>query len=247
MNIYLTIAFLFTVGSLAGWVIEFFFRHYFSSDNPQHKWVNPGFCTGPYLPLYGFGLVSLFLLSIVSEHYNMFSSIKLIIVWLLLITIILTAIEYIAGIICLKVFHVKLWDYSDCWGNFQGIICPLFSLFWTILGVIYLLFIHQHIINLLIWLSNNLAFSFFVGMFYGVFIIDLVHSSNLLVKIKKFADENEVIVHIEKIKAEIIRIKQERKEKNNLFAQLSTSHKHLNEILSEVKEQISEIVSNKSK
>ena len=52
-------------------------------------------------------------------------------------------------------------------------------------------------------------------MFYGVFIIDLVHSSNLLVKIKKFADENEVIVHIEKIKAEIIRIKQERKEKNN--------------------------------
>ena len=84
-------------------------------------------------------------------------------------------------------------------------------------------------------------------MFYGVFIIDLVHSSNLLVKIKKFADENEVIVHIEKIKAEIIRIKQERKEKNNIFAQLSTSHKHLNEILSEVKEQISEIVSNKSK
>ena len=247
MNIYLTIAFLFTVGSLAGWVIECFFRHYLSSDNPQHKWVNPGFCTGPYLPLYGFGLVALFLLSIVSEHYNMFSSIKLIIVWLLLITIILTAIEYIAGIICLKVFHVKLWDYSDCWGNVQGIICPLFSLFWTILGVIYLLFIHQHIINLLIWLSNNLAFSFFVGMFYGVFIIDLVHSSNLLVKIKKFADENEVIVHIEKIKAEIIRIKQERKEKNNIFAQLSTSHKHLNEILSEVKEQISEIVSNKSK
>ncbi|MGN1399419.1 MAG: hypothetical protein ACI4WG_05430 [Erysipelotrichaceae bacterium] len=247
MNFPLTVAFLFAIGSLVGWVIEFFFRHYFSSDNPDHKWVNPGFCVGPYLPLYGFGLVALFLLSLVSEYFDMFSSIWLIIIWLLLITVILTVIEYIAGIISTKIFHVKLWDYSDCWGNIQGIICPLFSLFWTILGVIYLLLIHQHIINLIVWLSNNLAFSFFIGMFYGIFIIDVIYSSKILVKIKKFADENEVIVHIEKIKAEVIRMKQERKEKNSLFSQLSISQKHLNEILTEVKEEISEILSKKTK
>lgn len=56
MNLFLTIAFLFFIGSMAGWVIEVVFRRFFSSANPERKWINPGFLSGPYLPLYGFSL-----------------------------------------------------------------------------------------------------------------------------------------------------------------------------------------------
>lgn len=63
MNLFLTIAFLFFIGSMAGWVIEVVFRRFFSSANPERKWINPGFLSGPYLPLYGFSLCVLFLLS----------------------------------------------------------------------------------------------------------------------------------------------------------------------------------------
>ena len=39
----------------------------------------------------------------------------------------MTLIEYVAGVFCLKFLKVRLWDYSNLWGNVQGIICPLFS------------------------------------------------------------------------------------------------------------------------
>ena len=45
MNFILTLAYLFFVGSISGWVLELFFRKWFSSSNPEHKWINPGFCT----------------------------------------------------------------------------------------------------------------------------------------------------------------------------------------------------------
>ena len=53
MNLFLTLAFLFFIGAITGWVIEVLFRRFLSSANPERKWINPGFCTGPYLPLYG--------------------------------------------------------------------------------------------------------------------------------------------------------------------------------------------------
>ena len=63
MSLFLVLTFLFFVGSVAGWVLELFYRRFFSRNNPERKWINPGFLTGPYLPLYGFSLVILFSLS----------------------------------------------------------------------------------------------------------------------------------------------------------------------------------------
>ena len=126
----------------------------------------------------------------------------------------MTAVEYIAGIISVKVFKVRLWDYNNEWGNIQGIVCPKFSLIWALLGSVYYFLIHHYILNSLKWLSCNLAFSFVIGLFFGVFIIDAVKSAQLIAKLKKFAEEKDVIVKYEHLK-EYIRKKQE-----------ETSHKH---------------------
>lgn len=48
MNFFLAMAFLFFVGSILGWGIELVFRRIV-----HHKWINPGFCIGPYVPIYG--------------------------------------------------------------------------------------------------------------------------------------------------------------------------------------------------
>ena len=53
-------AYLFALGSMIGWVLEFFYRKFFDPVNVERKWLNPGFLTGPYLPLYGFALLLLF-------------------------------------------------------------------------------------------------------------------------------------------------------------------------------------------
>ena len=49
MNLLLVLAYLFFLGSVFGWLLELFFRKFFSGSNPEHKWINPGFCVGPYL------------------------------------------------------------------------------------------------------------------------------------------------------------------------------------------------------
>ena len=45
--------FMFLLGNVIGYVFEVLFRRFVSAG----KWVNPGFMRGPWLPLYGFGLV----------------------------------------------------------------------------------------------------------------------------------------------------------------------------------------------
>ena len=99
--------------------------------------------------------------------------------------LVMTLIEYIAGVIFIKGMKVKLWDYSKEKFNFQGIICLRFSIYWAILGAVYYFLIHPHILNALNWFSNNLAFSFVVGMFFGIFGVDLVYSLGIVKKINK--------------------------------------------------------------
>lgn len=214
MGIFLTLAYLFFIGSVIGWVLELLYRNL---TQKHQKWVNPGFCTGPYLPIYGFGLCMLFLLASLERYSLIQNPIWNKICLFIAMSVGMTLIEYLAGLFCLKVLKVRLWDYSDLWGNVQGIICPLFSFFWTILGAIYYFLIHPYILGGLNWLSRNLAFSFFIGMFFGIFILDVAHSGNLIVKLKRFADENEVIVRYEALKDHILTVHEKKKAKYRFF------------------------------
>lgn len=197
MTTVLTLCFLFFVGSCIGWGIEVVFRRIFTAK----KWINPGFLTGPYLPLYGFGVVGMYLICLIPIDTGM--------PWLnAVITIaiagvVMTVIEYLAGIIFIKGMRVKLWDYTNRWGNIQGIICPLFSLIWLAVAALYYFVIDPFVISWVEWFVSNMPFAFVVGYFFGVFTIDFSHSIHLTVKIRKFATEHNVIVKYEKVKESV--------------------------------------------
>lgn len=234
VSLFLALAFLFFMGSLSGWVIELLFRRFFSRANPERKWINPGFCTGPYLPLYGFGLCIMFLIASLEKYHFVENSFWNKVAFFALAALAMTVMEYIAGILCLKITKVRLWDYSDEWGNVQGIICPKFSLIWALLGAVYYFLIHPHILEALFWLSQNLAFSFVIGLFFGVFIIDVVHSAQLVAKLKKFADDNDVIVRYETIKTHIRNAQDKAAQKHHFFRPFR-SEVPLNEHLKEMR------------
>lgn len=221
MNLFLTLAFLFFIGCTLGWVLEFFFRRIV-----HKKWINPGFLVGPYLPLYGFGLCTLFLLCSI-DLSGIGSAAVRYIVLVCIITAAMTLLEYVAGIIFIKGMKIKLWDYSGQWGNIQGIICPLFTLAWGGIGAIYLFFIHDNILNALGWLAENLAFSFVIGLFFGVFMVDFAYSMHLGTKIRSWAKKNDVVVKYERFKDSVKERAEARKEKINfLFATHSRSGLH---------------------
>lgn len=219
MNIFLIYAFLFSMGSMLGWVIELLYRHKFSASNPEHRWINPGFCVGPYLPLYGFGLCILYFMAMIIGKFEMNRAVEWVLA-IILIAVLLTALEYAAGIFLIKAANVRLWDYSHLWGNVNGLICPLFTFFWTLMGVFYYFAIHPYILDAVAWLASNLAFSFVIGVFYGVFTIDVCYSINFVSKVKAFADENDIIVKYEELKNAAYERRQERREKVKFFFNL---------------------------
>lgn len=222
MGMFLILAFLFFIGSVSGWIMELFFRRFVSAANPDRKWINPGFCTGPYLPLYGCGLCILYLVAQLEQYFFSESPVLSKLTVFVMMAVCMTAIEYIAGILSLKVAKVRLWDYTKEWGNIQGIICPKFSLIWAALGAVYYFAIHPYILGALDWLSRNLAFSFCIGLFWGVFLIDVADAAQLTAKLKKYADENNVIVRYEAIKADIRRKHDIAKRRYNFFRPFRT-------------------------
>lgn len=237
MSIFLTLAYLFLIGSVIGWVLELLFRNLTARNK---KWVNPGFCTGPYLPIYGFGLCLLYLLASLEQYNLIINPFWNKMMLFLAMAAGMTLIEYIAGLFCLKYLKVRLWDYSDLWGNIQGIICPLFSFFWAILGAVYYFLIHPYILDALAWLSRNLAFSFFIGMFFGIFILDVVHSANLVVKLKVFAEEYAVVLTYEGIKDHIREAQQKINAKYHFFLPFHSEYplrEHLKEIVESLEHQ----------
>lgn len=229
INTPLILAFLFAVGAMLGYWIEFLFRNLISHSGPKGKYfINPGFCKGPYLPIYGVGLTVMYIITYTINHS--FSNPSPVIV-IIVITIAMTLIEFIGGVFLLKVMNLRLWDYRDRWGNVMGVICPLFSFFWGLIGAFYYLLIHPLAKDGIAWLSNNLAFSFFVGLFYGVFIIDDVISTKEAIDIKHFGDANGIVVKYEELKDTLQKARKEASKKLKFFNQTAVENLPFKDVL----------------
>ena len=182
MKYLVIISTLFVIGSLIGWIIELFFRRFVS----QKKWMNPGFLTGPYLSIYGFGVLALYAVS--NIPLGITNQIVDIIVRILIIGVAMTVVEFIAGLIFIKGLKVKLWDYSKRKGNIMGIICPSFSLIWLVVGSLYYFLLNPFLVEGISWISENLIYTYFVGMVMGAMAVDFAYSIHLATKLKEYKE-----------------------------------------------------------
>lgn len=205
---------IFFFGAMCGWVMELFFRRF-----AHKKWVNPGFLAGPWLPLYGLGLLGLYGMSSIDLSFiqNIFlQKVCLIAV----ITLLMTLLEYVTGSIFIKGLKVKLWDYSDRKGNIQGIICPLFSLIWGVIGAVYNLLLHPYVSVMAEFVAVHTEFYFILGILSGIFILDNFYSFRVVAKIKKWATENDIVVKYEQFRLNIKQNAEKLKQKNSFIFSL---------------------------
>ena len=186
MKYLVIISTLFVIGSIFGWCLELLFRRFVS----QKKWMNPGFLTGPYLPIYGSGVVVLYGIS--NVPLGITNHAADIIVRILIIGVGMTVIEFIAGLIFIKGMGIKLWDYSDRKGNIMGIICPIFSLAWLAVGSLYYFFLNPVLVNGINWISENLIYPYFVGIVIGMIVVDFAYSLHLGLKIKELKEASSI-------------------------------------------------------
>ena len=182
MKYLVIISTLFVIGSLFGWVLELFFRRFVS----QKKWMNPGFLTGPYLPIYGIGVAVLYGVSNIPLGIDL--PVVDIIIRIAIIGVGMALIEFIAGLIFIKGFKIKLWDYSNRKGNIMGIICPIFSLAWLAVGSLYYFLLNPVLVKGISWISDNLIYTYFVGVVIGAILVDFAYSVHLATKLRQFKE-----------------------------------------------------------
>ena len=202
MSLFLVFVFIFYLGSSVGWILELFYRRLESK-----KWVNPGFLMGPYLPIYGIGLVILTLLHVILAKYNLHPAITIVIMG-----ICMTLLELLTGLFFLNL-KIRLWDYRKYFLNFKGVICFKMTIIWIALGALYYYFLADYVMKALTWFSSHLSFSYILGIFTGLIVVDFVYSSKFYKKIRKYAKNNNVVIMYENLKLHIRNIQEQAKEK----------------------------------
>lgn len=186
--------FVFITGALMGWGIEVVYRRYFGLAK---KWINPGFLSGPYLPLYGSALCVLYIISKMSMD-----------LWIkiVLFAFVTTFFEYVTGLFFLKIYKTRLWDYTKLRFNVQGIIAPLYTLFWTLLSMVFYFVLYPFFYNKVQFLYEHLEFSLLVGFVLGIVFVDVIQSFNVLHRLRKVVkqlEESKFVIQYDELKMEI--------------------------------------------
>lgn len=146
----------------------------------QGRMVNPGFLSGPFLPIYGF--FSVFV--IWSSNFIGSVSWLILFLWFIFVS---TLLEYFAGWFFERFFHLQLWDYHATPFNLHGRIALPFSLLWGTLGLIFYLVVNPwvqiYLQQIPPMLRSALALVLSAYAFW-----DLIHSSLLLRRLEHFVD-----------------------------------------------------------
>lgn len=132
-NLLLYFLFNFFLYGFIGWIIENLFS-YFVKGHFQED----GFLNGPFKPMYAIAM------TIIITLYKIYPNTYYLIFMGMVIP---TTVEYITGIIMLKYFNKKYWDYSQVKGNYQGIVCVVFSVYWTILTFLGVRYLQPYIVD----------------------------------------------------------------------------------------------------
>ena len=173
----------FIIYSFLGWVMESVFRSII-----EKKIINTGFLRGPFCPIYGIGAI---IMLIFLERFQD----RPILLFFIAITL-LTAWEYIVGVILEKLFNTKYWDYSDHKINFQGRICLTNSICWGFLGVGFVKYIHPFIQDLISKIDIQI-------LYYSITIISIVMLVDLISTIVKVKNIKMTLEKVDKINKEI--------------------------------------------
>lgn len=107
------------------------------------------FLYGPFCAIYGLGaMIMIVCLQFFnkSNHQLFFGGF-----------VIGSVIEYLVSLFGEMWLHVKWWDYSDMPFNINGRICIFFSIFWGLLAIYLMSYIHPRIDRFIDWASSKIS------------------------------------------------------------------------------------------
>ncbi len=191
-----------------GWVWETCYVSF-----KDRKFANRGFLYGPFLPIYGFGAITIIFCTLGVRD-------SLIGIYFLG-TISVTILELITGIIMEKLFTVRYWDYSYKKYHYKGYICLSSTIAWGFFAILLVNYVNQPIETFILGINDQTKgyLSTFILIYFTADTTMSARNAFDLKKLLTLAYEN----------VEIVR---------DLADQLEEVHDNIAESTNEVKEQI---------
>lgn len=137
-NFWVKLFYVFILGSIIGWVVEGIYTFIVFDELVNHSAV----IIGPFDMAYGICFVVMTLLFYKLPKINIFKS-------FIIGFIGGTILEYIMSLGMELVLGFTAWDYSDYFLNINGRVCLIYSVFWGLLGVVWVKLIYPLIMKLL--------------------------------------------------------------------------------------------------
>lgn len=153
---------LFFIGGIFGGLLEIGYQIITRGD-----FVLGGFLYGPFRPIYGYGFLILYLIGKKVNKNPLFI--------FLVSFIVCSVFEYLVSYGLEKIFNATWWDYRDFYLNLNGRICIMVSLFWGLLGLLFIKIIIPSLEKLFDKLNKYFVY-IFIFIASTIFITDTVLS-----------------------------------------------------------------------
>ncbi len=207
--------------SFLGWLYE----SIYCSLREKHL-INRGFLNGPLCPVYGFGALIILFFFQGREQEGLLT--------LFLSSAVLTCIlEYITSWLLEKLFHVKLWDYSQMKFQLNGRVCLLGAIVFGIFSVCLIKWIHPFFSG---WIQKIPELWIYVvsGVMFVLFVLDIVVTVRALIDLNQKLEEIQKAINLEKEKS--------RKRLDEFLESLQTKRADFSDLWKEKKADVQEVI-----
>lgn len=161
----------FFIYSILGFIVEGIFTLITSGH------FSSGILYGPWTPVYGFGAILTIVISrkiFKNMHKSKFTETF---VTFIILTIVLTLIEWIGGILIENLFNETLWNYKNYKYNIGKYIALEISLIWGIVSILIIYFVKSIIDKIVAKIPKSITF-----IITTIFIIDLITTTVIKLK-----------------------------------------------------------------
>lgn len=164
--------FLFFIFCNIGWVIESSIESLY-----RRRFINRGFLNGPYIPIYGFGGMTILICCMPFQHNG----------FLVYIVGVLscTALEFFVGWVMETIFQKQFWDYSMLKFTYKNRISLIPSLFWGLLALFLVYVLYGPVDKLVSFVSAEFAMIYDL-IFIIVMTVDIIISISRHIHYKEY-------------------------------------------------------------
>ncbi|QNB45003.1 hypothetical protein BR63_00895 [Thermanaerosceptrum fracticalcis] len=173
------IVIIFSLYSFGGWVLETVY-----ASIREKRFVNRGFLSGPFVPIYGFGALLVIFSSRIADNILGAGTMYSLPVKFFLAFLLASFLEYLVSLAMEKIFGCRWWDYSENFLNIQGRVCLSYSLLWGLLACLLVEVVHPVSLSLL-EVVNPAGKAALVAMLVVYFVFDTVNSANEIINLRQ--------------------------------------------------------------